>query len=360
MKNHITRTLAIVATLAILAIPIRAGTIEDVDASLQNQARRSVNTLRVASAVQDAETVTIGASVFEFDTTATAAITTGNVRVNVSGGSTATAVGTLTSSGAFTDGQTVVINGKTYTSQTTLTNTNGNFLIGANQTASHANLKAAVNLEAGSGTLYAAATTLHPTVTATAATGTTTVFAAKTPGTAGNALTTTETQTNAAFGAATLASGVDPTAAESTTALETAINGLNLATFKVKCTRIGANEIFLYNRKDAEAIAATETLAGTNNAFASATFYGGAAVPSIPRVVNMSDRAANATEVALGNAHFFFPFTPSAVTARVRSTAGAAKAWDGAITISAGRVTIDNSGSTDWIAGDIITVQASN
>jgi hypothetical protein len=236
MKNHITRTLAIVATLAILAIPItaRAGTIEDVDASLLNQARRSVNTLRVASAVQDAETVTIGASVFEFDTTATAGITSGNVRVNVSGGSTATAVGTLTSSGAFTDTQTVTINGKVYTAQTTLTNSNGNFLIGANQTASHANLKAAVNLEAGAGTLYAAATTLHPTVTATSATGTTTVFAAKTPGTAGNALTTTETQTNASFGGATLASGVDPTAAEATTALETAINAVNLPAFKVR------------------------------------------------------------------------------------------------------------------------------
>lgn len=117
------------------------------------------------------------------------------------------AVGTLTSTGAFTDTQTVVIGGKTYTSQTTLTNVDGNFLIGANQTASHANLKAAINLESGAGTTYAAAMTIHPTVRATSANGTTTVVAAKIKGTIGNQIATTETQTNASWGATTLASG---------------------------------------------------------------------------------------------------------------------------------------------------------
>lgn len=120
------------------------------------------------------------------------------------------ATGTLTSSGTFTDGQTVVIGGKTYTFQTTLTNVDGNVLIGADQTASHANLKAAINLEAGAGTTYAAAMTLHPTVTATSATGTTTVVQAKSAGTAGNSIATTDTLSNVNWGAATLAGGVDP------------------------------------------------------------------------------------------------------------------------------------------------------
>ena len=48
---------------------------------------------------------------------------------------------TLTSTGAFTDTQTIVIGGKTYTSDTTLTTTDGHFLIGADRTASHLNLR---------------------------------------------------------------------------------------------------------------------------------------------------------------------------------------------------------------------------
>ena len=117
------------------------------------------------------------------------------------------ATATLTSTGAFTDTQTVVIGGKTYTSQTTLTNVDGNFLIGANQTASHANLKAAVNLEAGAGTTYATAMTANTQVKATSADGTHTIFAAKLKGALGNQIATTETQTNASFGGATMTGG---------------------------------------------------------------------------------------------------------------------------------------------------------
>lgn len=121
----------------------------------------------------------------------------------------AKATGTLTSTGNFTDSQTVTIGSKVYTFQTTLTNVDGNVLIGADRTASHANLKAAINLEAGAGTTYALATTIHPTVEATSATATTTVVRAKSEGTAGNSIATTETQTNAAWGGANLSGGLD-------------------------------------------------------------------------------------------------------------------------------------------------------
>lgn len=117
------------------------------------------------------------------------------------------ATATLTSSGNFTDTQTVTIGGKTYTSQTSLTNVDGNFAIGADRTASHANLMAAVNLGSGAGTAYAAAMTINTQVKATAATATTTVFAAKLKGTIGNQIATTETQTNAAFGGAVMSGG---------------------------------------------------------------------------------------------------------------------------------------------------------
>lgn len=119
----------------------------------------------------------------------------------------AQAVATLTSTGVFTDTQTVIIGGKTYTSQTTLTNVDGNFLIGANQTASHLNLLNAVNLGTGAGTTYAAAMTLNTQVRGTSSDGTHTIFAAKIKGAIGNQIATTETQTNASFAGLVMTGG---------------------------------------------------------------------------------------------------------------------------------------------------------
>lgn len=76
------------------------------------------------------------------------------------------ATGAFSFSGAAPNGSTVTINGKVYTFQTTLTNVDGNVLRGANSSESAANLAAAINLGAGSGTLYAASTTLNPDVSA--------------------------------------------------------------------------------------------------------------------------------------------------------------------------------------------------
>lgn len=117
------------------------------------------------------------------------------------------ATGTLTSTGVFTDTQTVVVGGKTYTTQTTLTNVDGNVLIGANAAATLQNLYDAINLTGTAGTQYAAAMTANTRVKATAVTATTLVVKALTPGEVGNLIASTETQTNAAWGAATLASG---------------------------------------------------------------------------------------------------------------------------------------------------------
>ena len=93
-----------------------------------------------------------------------------------------------------------------------LPNTDGHILVGANVAATQANIVAAVNLTGTPGTQYAAATTLHPTVSA-AIVGPNLVFTAKTTGPAGNAIATTETFTAAGnvFGAATLAGGVNAT-----------------------------------------------------------------------------------------------------------------------------------------------------
>lgn len=116
--------------------------------------------------------------------------------------------GVLTLTGNAANGNTVTIDGKTYTFQTVLTNVDGNVLIGADAATSIDNLIAAITLGAGSGTLYAAATVLHPTVTASAGAGDTMNVEAKSVGTIGNGYATTETLTNGSFGAATLTGGL--------------------------------------------------------------------------------------------------------------------------------------------------------
>lgn len=114
---------------------------------------------------------------------------------------------TLTSSGAFTDTHVAICGGKTYTFQTTLTNVDGNVFIGADQTASHANLMAAINLTGTPGTQYATAMTRNKLVKAVSANGTTTVIQAKLKGTIGNLFATTETLTNVAWGGTVMSGG---------------------------------------------------------------------------------------------------------------------------------------------------------
>lgn len=107
----------------------------------------------------------------------------------------------------FADGDTVTIDARVYTFQTVLTNVDGNVLIGTDIADSLSHLVAAINLGAGSGTDYAAATVLHPTVTA-AAVGTSRMSAtAKSTGEAGNSIVTGTTSANAFWTSATLLGG---------------------------------------------------------------------------------------------------------------------------------------------------------
>ncbi len=121
------------------------------------------------------------------------------------------ATGTLTLSSNPSDTETVTIDSKVYTFKTTLTNTDGYVLIGATKELSAENLANAINLGAGAGSTYAAATTLHSTVSAVDVDNTV-LLTAKTAGTGGNSLGTTETLSAGAFGGATLAGGAAATA----------------------------------------------------------------------------------------------------------------------------------------------------
>lgn len=101
------------------------------------------------------------------------------------------ATGTLTSSGQVSDGNTVVIDGKTYEYKAALSDTDGFVQIGGTQALSMENLRRAINLDGVGGVNYAASTTLHPTVSATD-TATTVDVTAKVKGFGGNTIAVSE------------------------------------------------------------------------------------------------------------------------------------------------------------------------
>lgn len=139
------------------------------------------------------------------------------------------AQGTLTLALNVANGETVTIDTKTYTFETVLTDVDGNVLIGATASDSLDNLIAAINLDTGAGTLYATSTTLHPTVSAAAGAGDTMVANAKTVGTDGNSIATTETLAGAGnqwddTTLGTTTAGVDP----ATVQIGTTVGGAEL------------------------------------------------------------------------------------------------------------------------------------
>lgn len=142
------------------------------------------------------------------------------------------AVGTLTLTGNITNGDQVELGGKTYTFQTVLTDVDGNVLVGGTAEASIDNLVAAINLAAGSGSTYAAATTAHPNSGAVKLTASTMRGYALAGGTAGNALTTTDpvdTGTAMSWGAGVLSGGTDNDAATATLTGASTVGGSEAA-----------------------------------------------------------------------------------------------------------------------------------
>jgi len=106
---------------------------------------------------------------------------------------------TLTTTGNFSDTETVVIDSKTYTMQTVLTDSDGHVQIGADANESLGNLVAAINLDSGAGTKYASSTTQHTTCGADQPTSATMRAIYFDAGTAGDGTTTSETCANASW-----------------------------------------------------------------------------------------------------------------------------------------------------------------
>lgn len=150
----------------------------------------------------------------------------------VDAGVKATQTLTNDAGGDAADTQTVVIGGKTYTLQSSLTNVDGHVKIGASVTATLLNLLHAVNASGGTaGTDYAAATTANTSVDGVSSNATTLVVRAKTAGTAGNAIATTETADHYTWGAATLTGGEDAKTFD--TVANAAVTALNAGGFGV-------------------------------------------------------------------------------------------------------------------------------
>ena len=320
---------------------------------------RCLNVLRVASAVAHLETVTFAGRVFRADNRTTPPTVAGELAVALNSYATA-ASRALT----ITDGQnaaadeTVTIGGQVYTFKTSLSAAN-QVLIGADDNATCANLVAAINGAAGAGTTYGTGTVANTSVTAAAASNVVTVTAII-PGTVGNSIAIAETMAQAAWAssATVLAGGADSSAANFTTALVAAIAADSSQ--RVAATRISANEVLFEDLSATASVAAacTETLAGSNNAWASATSFGGEVTAGIPDSM-IQTRAATAVEVALGTMHFLFPFTPTRFIVQARTATGATKYITSLATVSGRRLTITADGATVLAATDVVTVQAS-
>ncbi len=123
------------------------------------------------------------------------------------GAAPSAATGTLTFSGVGTAADTITIGNRVYTLVAALTAAN-QVLIGANVTASAANLAAAINGAAGEGTTYGTGTAPNAQVSATSSAGVVTITARET-GDDGNEIATTESGSGTAFGATTLTGGKD-------------------------------------------------------------------------------------------------------------------------------------------------------
>lgn len=129
----------------------------------------------------------------------------------------------LTATGTITVGDVVRIDGVYYSIQTSSLDTgspagtSGNpwkVQKGASNAATIQNLYNAINATGVAGTDYSTALTAHTTATAFVYTSTTVSIRAKTPGTVGNAIVTTETSAGLAFTGGTMAGGGSPSATQ--------------------------------------------------------------------------------------------------------------------------------------------------
>lgn len=241
------------------------------DLTIQSsEAASATGTLTISGVVVDGETVTIGTEVFEFDTHDDSTITSGRVRVDISGDATKSQ-GTLTVDTQPTAGDTMTVGAQTYAFVANGTaNAAGEISVGADLAGAQAAIVAAINGTDGFNSANAQATIA-------AFSSDDAVITAKEGGTAGDSVVTTETFTAGTnvFDAGTLGTttaGVDCAAADAATALRAAI-AAHAATVATAGGSSGTVSLTAKATGEAYNVATTETMA--NGAFGAATLTGG-------------------------------------------------------------------------------------
>jgi len=191
--DRLRRSRRFLAFLAAQATRLASSASEQAMTVIETAAQAATGTLTFGANAQAGETVSIGNRDYAFVTAL----------------SEAKASGVFTGSANPSNAHTLVIGSKTYTFQAVLTNVDGNIKIGADLQATLVNIKNAINASGGTpGTDYAAANTIHPTVSAVSDATTLTVTA-KAFGVAGNAIATTGTAGGGSWGGVVLSGGVD-------------------------------------------------------------------------------------------------------------------------------------------------------
>lgn len=327
------------------------------DASLTNL-KNLINSGRAAAKAQatltstgtnpsNNETVTIGAKTYTFKTNL----------------SEAKATATLTSDETNpSDGETVTIGNRTYTFRSEL-KIRFNWIadeiqIGADADTTLANLKAAINGEAGEQTEYTPGTTAHTQVVCRDVTAHAITLTAKVPGTAANSYATTETSSHLSFGGATMGSGVASTAneikigasaAETLDNLKAAVNGdetvrgtayayATVASTEVDATtNTDTTQLFTAKATGTagNSLASTETSGQLS--FAGATFTGGAVASTASAHVTAGDVDTGAHTLTVTSI-----LTTLAANAVATTKSAVTLSWGGA-TLSGGGATIGTS-----------------
>ncbi|KKN04050.1 hypothetical protein LCGC14_1101460 [marine sediment metagenome] len=124
------------------------------------------------------------------------------------------------------------------------------------------NFKSAINLTGSIGTDYSTGTAIHPTVTATTNGAATQVVAAKTVGTGGNSIATTETGSTLSWGAVNLEGGLDSSMDGITVNSIEVMSGAESfdTTLDITATNVAANITAFTSTPNYTATAATDTV----------------------------------------------------------------------------------------------------
>ena len=193
------------------------------------------------------------------------------------------AIGTLTGT-TIADNNTVVIDGVTYTFQTSLSTgptVANEILVGPADTDSLDNLIAAINGAAGEGSLYGVGTVAQTQVSAKPGAGDTLIVEALTRGTAGNAITTTETLTAGGWGGGTLASGVNG---------DTVTIGAEVYTFDAAPLSDVANSVLVAGSASASLDNLIDAINGEDGGGEEGTVYGtGTTQPAVTAAAGAGD-----------------------------------------------------------------------